>query len=96
VIATPVGCVPALIHHGENGWLVPARDASALTAAMRTLLADADLRRRIGKAGRASVLGMTWAETARRTLDVYDAAISHRSRHRSTPLEATSCESASS
>ena len=79
VIATPVGCVNSLIHHGENGWIVPARDSSALTAVMQTLLSDEDLRRRIGRAGRESVQGLTWAETARHTLDVYADACSGRS-----------------
>ena len=74
VVATPVGCAPALIRDGETGLLVPSRDPAALASALRRLLADADLRRAI--AGRAfeTVRGMTWTETARRTLEVYEAA----------------------
>jgi glycosyltransferase involved in cell wall biosynthesis len=41
--------------HGETGLVVPPGDAPALAAALNTLLADADLRRRFGAAGRARV-----------------------------------------
>ncbi len=40
---------------GENGLLVPARDAKALANALATLCADADLCRRFGAAGRRMV-----------------------------------------
>lgn len=39
-----------LISHGENGLLVPVDDAPALAQALRTLLADAPLRERLGSA----------------------------------------------
>jgi glycosyltransferase involved in cell wall biosynthesis len=52
VVATRIpGCVDA-VREGETGLLVPARDAEALTAAIRRYLDDADLRRRHGAAGR--------------------------------------------
>jgi glycosyltransferase involved in cell wall biosynthesis len=38
--------------HGETGLVVPPGDAPALAAALNTLLADADLRGRLGAAGR--------------------------------------------
>lgn len=37
-----------LIRHGENGWLVPAGDATALAGALDTLMRDAGLRERLG------------------------------------------------
>ncbi len=40
---------------GVTGLLVPPRDAQALLKAMRTLVADASLRRRLGQAGRDRV-----------------------------------------
>jgi len=52
VVATRIpGCVDA-VRDGETGLLVPVRDAAALTAAIRTYLADATLRGRHGAAGR--------------------------------------------
>ena len=44
--------------HGETGLVVPPGDAPALAAALNTLLADADLRRRFGAAGRARVAAL--------------------------------------
>jgi glycosyltransferase involved in cell wall biosynthesis len=53
VVATDApGCRDA-VRHGETGLLVPPRDAGALAAALKTLITDPDLRRRMGAAGRA-------------------------------------------
>ena len=57
VISTYVAGIPELVIDGECGWLVPAGDIDALTAAIkRTLLAGTDELERMGKAGRARVL----------------------------------------
>lgn len=56
VVATPVGGIPDAVRHGENGWLVPERDARTLAGALRTLLADAGLRARLGAAARATAV----------------------------------------
>ena len=56
VIATRIpGCVDA-VRDGETGLLVPARDAGALTAAIRTYLGDPKLRRQHGANGRHRAL----------------------------------------
>ena len=75
VIATPFGSASMLIRDGDNGLLVPSRDADAIARAARRLLGDDALRRKM--AGRAfeTVRGMTWAATAARTVAVYEAAI---------------------
>jgi glycosyltransferase involved in cell wall biosynthesis len=91
VIATPVGCVPDLIRHEETGWIVPPRDAAALVSAFAKLLADVALQRRLGEAGRHSVARLTWAETARQTLDLYRAAQrDRRSRSNLAPVRTVS------
>jgi glycosyltransferase involved in cell wall biosynthesis len=53
VVATDVPGSDELIVHGESGWLVPVRDAAALAGALRRLLDDPELRRRLGRGGRA-------------------------------------------
>ena len=78
VVTTPVGCAPALVRDGENGVLVPPRDPEAIAAAVERLMADADLRQRLGAEGARSVSGMTWRATAERTIDVYRKAIEAR------------------
>jgi glycosyltransferase involved in cell wall biosynthesis len=47
VVASAVGAIPDFVKDGEDGCLVPARDPSALAAAINRLLDDEELRRRI-------------------------------------------------
>ena len=52
VVASAVGGLRDLVVDGETGLLVPPRDPAALRAALERLLGDAELRRRLGAAGR--------------------------------------------
>jgi glycosyltransferase involved in cell wall biosynthesis len=74
VVATPVGCVRALVDDARTGLLVPPRDPAALAAALRRLLADAPLRRRLAAAAHEAVRPLTWRAAAERTLAVYATA----------------------
>jgi glycosyltransferase involved in cell wall biosynthesis len=78
VIATPVGCARSLVRDGETGLSVPPRDSDALTTAIRRLMGDERLRVRLAASARAAVAGMSWRETALRTLDVYRQASEER------------------
>jgi len=74
VIATPVGGTGEVVADGETGLLVPPRDPERLAGAMRTLASDAELRARLGRAGRARVeLEFSESAMTRRVLEVYDA-----------------------
>ena len=53
VVATRVGAIPEMVRDGVTGFLVPRRDSRALGIALEKLAASADLRRRMGIAGRA-------------------------------------------
>ena len=53
VVATPVGGTPEVVVDGETGLLVPPRDPEALAAALRRSSPTRDLRRRLGRGGRA-------------------------------------------
>jgi glycosyltransferase involved in cell wall biosynthesis len=55
VVASAVGGLLDLVVDGETGLLVPPGDVQALRAALERLLADPDLRRRMGEAGRARI-----------------------------------------
>lgn len=55
VVASAVGGLLDLVVDGETGLLVPPRDPAALRAALERLLADRELRRRLGAAGRERV-----------------------------------------
>lgn len=53
VVTTPVGATEDIIEDGKTGLLVPPGDAAALRDAIARLLADPDLRMRLGGAARA-------------------------------------------
>jgi len=52
VIGGDVGGIPEMVVHDETGLLVPPRSPDRLAVALDRLLADADLRTRLGTAGR--------------------------------------------
>ncbi|HZR56187.1 MAG TPA: glycosyltransferase [Terriglobales bacterium] len=55
-----IGCsgqgIEDVISHGVNGWLVRPNDKSELVAALSSLLANVQLRRRLGNAARQTIL----------------------------------------
>lgn len=51
VVATDVSAIPELIRHGHNGLLVPPDDATAMAAALQTMLQDGEMRQVMGAAG---------------------------------------------
>ena len=55
VVATDVGGVPDVVRDGVDGFLVAPGDVDAMADRLARLAADADLRRRMGEAGSASV-----------------------------------------
>ena len=55
VVATAVGGTPEVVVDGVTGLLVPPRNSEALAQAIAQLLADPELRRRMGQAGRERV-----------------------------------------
>ncbi len=53
IVASRVGGIPDLVHHGENGLLVPPRDDQALAESLALLLSNPPLSARMGARGRA-------------------------------------------
>lgn len=51
-VSTTEGGIPGIIDEGKTGFLVPKHDAETLAEKIQTLLSDADLRQRMGEAGR--------------------------------------------
>ena len=73
VVATPVGGTPEVVADGETGLLVPPRDPHALADALGRLLADPQLRARMGEAGERRVRERFSAEAmTERLLALYD------------------------
>jgi glycosyltransferase involved in cell wall biosynthesis len=80
VVATTGGALPEVVgNDNETGLLVEPNNPEALVSAIRRLLDDADLRRRLGDAGRERVMQrFTWEVTARGTAACYDAILNHQ------------------
>ncbi|MEU8823556.1 glycosyltransferase family 4 protein [Streptomyces sp. NPDC048636] len=80
LVATTGGAIPEVAGaDGETCLAVPPGDAGALAASLVRLLGDADLRLRLGTAGRERVLRrFTWEQAARGTVEHYRAAIGAR------------------
>ncbi|UQI49226.1 glycosyltransferase family 4 protein [Streptomyces sp. HU2014] len=77
LLATTGGAIPEVAGpDGETCLAVPPGDAGALATGLTRLLGDADLRRRLGAAGRERVLArFTWRQAAIGTADHYREAV---------------------
>lgn len=75
VVVSAVGGLLDLVVDGETGILVPPRDSAALRLALKHLLADAELRRRLGAAGRQRARErFSWDAVTDATLAAYAEA----------------------
>ena len=76
VVATSVGGLLDLVVDGETGIVVPPRDPAALRSALERLLADPQLRRKLGAAGRDRArTHFSWETVTDATLAAYAEAV---------------------
>jgi glycosyltransferase involved in cell wall biosynthesis len=76
VIATRAGALPEIVGEHGTGILVPPADPTALAAAIKRLLADKQLRQRMGDAARKRIEeSFSWEGAARKTLEVYEEVL---------------------
>ena len=68
IAATRVGGVPEILEHGRTGLLTPSSDPGAMAAALRELLTDAELCKRLGESARAEAQRNYTLESYRRKL----------------------------
>jgi len=87
VVGTAVGGVPETMVEGVTGLLVPPHNPAALASALDRLLADPDLRRRMGDAGRHLVCGLGLF-TAERAADQVERVYTHWLAERGRPRRA--------
>lgn len=85
IVATDVPGCRDVVRHGDNGLLVPPRQAGALAAALAQLIADGDMRRAMGARGRERVLAeftvdVVAGETLRLYAELLGARVSTPSR----------------
>jgi D-inositol-3-phosphate glycosyltransferase len=83
VIGSSVGGITYTIADGETGFLVPPRDPEALAACLQRLLAQPELRARMGRAARARVeRDFTWPTVATRTAALYQTLLRRQAQER--------------
>src|SRR5690606_13767951 len=74
IVSTDVPGCREVVEAGVNGLLVPPKDAAALAVALRQLLEQPELRRRMGAASRAKAEAEFSVESViRATIDLYGA-----------------------
>jgi glycosyltransferase involved in cell wall biosynthesis len=90
VVTTTGGALPEVVEDGVTGILVPPADARALAEAMDNLMKDANLRQRMGQAGRQRILEkFNWRKAALQTEAVYQRLCEPSLSAASAPLAAS-------
>jgi L-malate glycosyltransferase len=76
VVAARVGGLPEVVIEGETGFLLPVGDVEGMAAAALRLLADDELRRRMGEAGRRrAVETFGQDKVVRRYREIYERVV---------------------
>jgi len=72
IVASDLPALREVLQHGRNALLARPGDPDAFAAAVRLLLADPELARRLGQQARADVAGYSWSARAANLLDFLD------------------------
>jgi len=87
VITTPAGNAGIVVEHGVTGYVVPFEDVQRTAESMVQLSLSADLRRRLGEAGRKRVEEhYSYECLADRLLATYRSIVRQQQRHDLLPL----------
>ncbi len=84
VIASRTGGLPDIVVDGETGFLVPTDDSAALQQALERLLADPQLRGRMGQAGKQMVAKFQANTVVPLVEQVYETILAQGSRSGTT------------
>jgi hypothetical protein len=77
VLAPAAGGIPSLVTDGQSGLLYRPGDLASARQSLAKLLADPDLRRRLGARARQCTLGCRWEDSLAEVRRHYLDAISH-------------------
>lgn len=79
LVATEVGALPEMVLNGDNGFLVPPRNATGLARTMRILMDDSDRRKKMGeRARRTAETRFSLDRLGQETERAYAAALARR------------------
>jgi len=76
VVSSNAASLPEVV--GDAGLLVDPRSSPAIASAIRNVLSDAELRRKLRERGRVRAGAFSWDDTARRTLGAYSSVVAAR------------------
>ncbi len=79
IVATAVGGIGEVIHHGHNGLLVPPHDVAAIAASILALLHNAELRSTLTTAAHASLAEYTPERYYANVRDLFENVVRRRS-----------------
>jgi glycosyltransferase involved in cell wall biosynthesis len=80
VVAPSAGGIPNLLSHGTTGFLYQPRDLQSAVQLTKSLLADDDLRARVGQQARQAIEERNWEHSVTRVREVYADAIRAKPR----------------
>jgi glycosyltransferase involved in cell wall biosynthesis len=81
VVVSDVGGLPEVVQHGTTGFIVPNDDPDSGAAAISELIASAELRYRMGSAGRSFVeANYAWSHCVDRQMEVFEMVLEERKR----------------
>ena len=72
IVATSNEGYSSVVSHGQQALLVPPKNSKALAEALKNLIQDSALRRKLGANGLVTVQSYDWSLVARRVLDYYE------------------------
>lgn len=76
IVAAHVGGVPDLVMNGKNGFLVPVRDYKSIAEALKVLITNRNLRKRMGKLNRQIVKeSFSWDKIVGKVETVYNELV---------------------
>lgn len=88
VVTTPVGHVPELIRHGENGLIVAVDDRDTIASEIRRLLDDPLLIRKLCENGRQTILkSWTWDAVLQPLANIYQSVVESGSLAKYSPFQ---------
>lgn len=73
IVTTDAPGCREVVDHGENGYLVPVKDADSMAKKIKELIKDSELRKKFGEKGRKKVVeNLSLEKVIEQTVDLYD------------------------
>jgi phosphatidylinositol alpha-mannosyltransferase len=80
VVASDIGGYRQVLHHRQEGLLVPPQQPKALATALLHLLDNPELQQTMGRAGRLTARQYAWEGVSEQVVEVYERACSEHQR----------------